>query len=149
MENKHFLSYNGNIIEEDELRIGADNRAFQYGDGIFETMYASGNKVQFFYDHLERLIKSMKILKMEVPVKFTVDTMGLQKDISKLLVKNKFYKGARVRMSVFRQSGGFYSPDSNETEYLIQCSILTNDKYQFNSKAQYFCSPCNGLRMIS
>jgi len=137
MENKHYLSYNGNIIEETELSIGANNRAFQYGDGIFETMFVSGNKVQFFYDHLDRLIRSMKILKMEVPVKFTVDTMGLQKEISKLLNKNKFHKGARVRMTVFRQSGGFYSPTSNETEYMFQCSSLESDKFEFNIKGLY------------
>ncbi len=134
MDNKQYLSYNGNIIEEDELKIGINNRAFQYGDGIFETMHASGSKVQFFYEHMERLIKSMKVLKMEVPVKFTIDTMGLQKEISKLLVKNKLFKGSRVRMSVFRKSGGFYAPQSNETEYTIQCSSLSSDKYDFNTK---------------
>jgi len=134
MENKQYLSYNGNIIEVDDLKIGINNRAFQYGDGIFETMHASGNKVQFFYEHMERIIRSMKILKMEVPVRFSVDTMGLQKEISKILNKNKLYKGARVRMSIFRQPGGFYSPSSNETEYTIQCNSLVSDKYDFNTK---------------
>ncbi len=134
MENKQYLSYNGNIIEEDDLKIGINNRAFQYGDGIFETMHASGNKVQFFYEHIERLIRSMKVLKMEVPVRFTIDTMGLQQEISKLLNKNKLFKGARVRMSVFRQSGGFYAPQTNETEYTIQCSALSSYKYDFNTK---------------
>jgi branched-subunit amino acid aminotransferase/4-amino-4-deoxychorismate lyase len=134
MENKHYISQNGNIVTEDELKININNRALQYGDGIFETMHASGNKVQFFYEHMDRLIKSMKILKMEVPVRFSVDTMGLQQEISKLLNKNKLFKGARVRMTVFRQSGGFYAPTSNEAEFIIQCSSLESDKYEFNSK---------------
>lgn len=134
MENKRYISQNGNIITEDELKISINNRALQYGDGIFETMHASGNKVQFFYEHMDRLIKSMKILKMEVPVRFSVDTMGLQQEISKLLNKNKLFKGARVRMTVFRQSGGFYAPSSNEAEFIIQCSSLETDKYEFNSK---------------
>ena len=137
MENIQYLSYNGKIIEEGEFSIASNNRALQYGDGIFETMHASGSKVLFFYDHLERLIRSMKILKMEVPVKFTVDTMGLQKEISKLLIKNKLFKGSRVRMSVIRQSGGFYAPTTNETDYMIQCSSLPTDSYEFNAKGLY------------
>lgn len=127
-----YISHNGKIIHESELKIGLNNRSFQYGDGIFETMHAAGNKVQFFYEHMERLISSMKILKMEVPVRFTIDTMGLQKEIAKLLNKNKFYKGARVRMTVYRETGGFYSPSSNEAEYIIQCSPLESDVYELN-----------------
>ena len=48
MENKRYISQNGKIITEDDLKININNRALQYGDGIFETMHASGNKVQFF-----------------------------------------------------------------------------------------------------
>ncbi len=134
MGSEGFISYNGQIIHKDELRLDLNNRAFQYGDGLFETMHASGNKVQFFYEHMERLIRSMKVLKMEIPVRFTIDTMGLQKEISKILNKNKLFKGARIRMTVFRETGGFYSPESNETEYIIESSPLTSDVYEFNQK---------------
>lgn len=134
MNNVGYISYNGRIIHSDELKIGLNNRSFSYGDGIFETMHASGNKVQFFYDHMERLIRSMKVLKMEVPVRFSIDTMGLQKEISKILNKNKLYKGARVRMTVFREEGGLYTPNSNEVEYIIQCSALESDTYTLNEK---------------
>ncbi|NJO88778.1 MAG: aminotransferase class IV, partial [Chloroflexia bacterium] len=134
MGSEGFISYNGKIIHKDELKLDLNNRAFQYGDGLFETMHASGNKVQFFYEHMERLIRSMKVLKMEIPVRFTIDTMGLQKEISKILNKNKLFKGARIRMTVFRETGGFYSPESNETEYIIESSPLTSDVYEFNQK---------------
>lgn len=129
-----YISYNGKIILEKELPLGLNNRAFQYGDGLFETMHASGNKVQFFYEHMDRLIRSMKLLKMEIPVRFSIDTMGLQREISKLLIKNKLFKGARIRMSVYRQPGGFYSPETDETEYVMQCSRIDSDIYELNSK---------------
>ncbi|MDF1549688.1 MAG: aminotransferase class IV [Bacteroidales bacterium] len=132
-----YISYNGKIIAESEFKLNIENRAFQYGDGLFETMHASGNKVQFFYEHMERLIRSMKLLKMEVPVRFSIDTMGLQREISKLLIKNKLYKGARIRMSVYRQSGGFYMPDGDETEYIMQCSSLPVDNYELNYKGMH------------
>lgn len=134
MSELNYICHNGKIIIDKELNIGHQNRSFHYGDGLFETMHASGNRVQFFYEHFDRLIKSMKILRMEIPVKFSVDTYGIQKEISKILVKNKLFKGARVRFTVFRQSGGFYAPQTNETEYLIECSAIESDKYELNSK---------------
>ncbi len=134
MGSEGYISYNGKIIHKDELRLDLNNRAFQYGDGLFETMHASGNKVQFFYEHMERLIRSMKVLRMEIPVRFTIDTMGLQKEISKILNKNKLFKGARIRMTVFRETGGLYTPESNETEYIIESSPLDSDVYEFNQK---------------
>lgn len=134
MSSEGFISYNGKIIQKKELNLSLHNRAFQYGDGLFETMHASGNKVQFFYEHMDRLIRSMKALKMEVPVRFTIDTMGLQKEISKILNKNKFFKGARVRITVFRTGGGLYTPESNESEYLIETNYLKSNIYEFNQK---------------
>jgi len=134
MESKQYISHNGNIINEEDFKSGINNRALQYGDGIFETMHAAGNKVQFFYEHMDRLIKSMKMLKMEVPVRFTVDTIGLQEEIARILNKNKLFKGARVRLSVYRKAGGYYAPTSNEAEYIIQCSNLNATYYPFNAK---------------
>jgi branched-subunit amino acid aminotransferase/4-amino-4-deoxychorismate lyase len=134
MNEVKYICYNGKILSNNELSIGFENRAFQFGDGLFETMHASGNKVQFFYEHFDRLIRSMKLLKMEIPVRFSVDTFGIQKDISKILIKNKMFKGARVRFTVFRQNGGFYAPETNETEYLIECSAINSDKYELDSK---------------
>jgi branched-subunit amino acid aminotransferase/4-amino-4-deoxychorismate lyase len=134
MSSAGYISYNGKIIHKDELKLGLNNRSFQYGDGLFETMYASGNKIQFFYDHMDRLIRNMKVLKMEIPVRFSIDTMGLQNEISKILNKNKLFKGARIRMTVFREAGGLYSPTSNEVEYIIESSPLTSTIYELNTK---------------
>jgi len=129
-----YISYNGTIILSDEFKPEFNNRAFQYGDGLFETMHTLGTEVQFFYEHIERLIRSMKVLKMEVPVRFSIDTLGLQKEITRLLTKNRIYNGGRVRLTVFRQSGGFYSPENNEVNYLIQTEHLKTKQYELNTQ---------------
>jgi len=134
MTDSKYIVFDGKILNEQEFKLGHRNRAFQYGDGLFETMHASGSKVQFFYEHIERLISGMKVLKMEIPVRFSVDTLGLQNDISKILTKNKIYKGARVRITVFRHEGGFYAPQSNECHYLIECAALDSEKFELNPK---------------
>ena len=134
VEESKYISYNGNIILSEDFKPEVNNRSFQYGDGLFETMHALGTSVQFFYEHIERLIRSMKVLKMEVPVRFSIDTLGLQREITKLLTKNRIYKGGRVRLTVFRQNGGFYSPENNEVNYLIQTEHLKADNYEYNTK---------------
>ncbi|RLD80823.1 MAG: hypothetical protein DRJ10_06930 [Bacteroidetes bacterium] len=134
MKESKYISYNGKIILKEEFKADFNNRSFQYGDGLFETMHALGSGVQFFYEHMERLIGSMKLLKMEVPVRFSIDTLGLQKEINKLLTKNKIFKGGRVRLTVFRKSGGFYSPETKEINYLIQTEHLKYDQYVLNTK---------------
>ncbi len=129
-----YISYNGQVIAANEFGITINNRSFQYGDGLFETMHAVGSQVQFFYDHIERLVASMKVLKMEVPVRFTIDTMGLQKEIAKLLTKNKIFKGGRVRLTVFRRAGGLYSPKTSEVSYIVQALPLEQTYYELNTK---------------
>ncbi|MBN2757204.1 MAG: aminotransferase class IV [Bacteroidales bacterium] len=133
MDNSKYISFNGKIFTEDEFKLDLNNRAFLYGDGLFETMHAAGGKVHFFYDHIDRLIRSMKILKMEVPVRFSIDTLGIQKEIFKLLNKNKFHIAAKIRITVFRKSGGLYTPTNNEVDYLIQTEKLETAEYQLNS----------------
>ncbi len=129
-----YISYNGQVIAANEFGITINNRSFQYGDGLFETMHAVGSQVQFFYEHIERLVASMKVLKMEVPVRFTIDTMGLQKEIAKLLTKNKIFKGGRVRLTVFRRAGGLYSPKTSEVSYIVQVLPLEQTYYELNPK---------------
>lgn len=129
-----YISFNGKIVPANEFGISINNRSFQYGDALFETMHAVGSQVQFFYDHIERLVSSMKVLKMEVPVRFTIDTIGFQKEISKLLTKNKIFKGGRVRITVFRRAGGLYTPITNEVGYIIQVKPLENAFYELNKK---------------
>jgi len=50
------------------------------------------------------------------------------------LTKNKIFKGGRVRLTVFRKSGGFYSPETKEINYLIQTEHLKHDQYVLNTK---------------
>ena len=132
--NKNFICINGKYKIKDEYIFTISNRAFQYGDAIFETMFAAHNQVRFFSKHIERLIKSMRILKMKVPERFISNIDSLHKEITKLLNKNMFYKGARVRLTVFRNSTGLYTPQSNEIEYVIEASRLENTIYELNSK---------------
>ena len=127
-----FILYNGNYHFRDELGLSFKNRAFCYGDALFETMHANGTEIQFFEDHMARLMYGMKILGMEVPT--VIETAFIEKEIIKLLHKNKLYQGVRIRLSVFRNEGGKYTPENNSISYLVETEYIENDHYELNQK---------------
>ena len=127
-----FILYNGQYHLKDEFGLSFKNRAFCYGDALFETMHANGTEIQFFDDHMIRLKYGMKILKMEVPT--IIETGFIEKEIIKLLHKNKLYQGVRIRLSVFRNEGGKYTPTDNNISYIVETEYLENDHYELNNK---------------
>ena len=127
-----FILYNGEYHFKDEFGLSYKNRAFCYGDALFETMHANGTDIQFINNHLTRLIFGMKVLKMEVPT--VIESGFIEKEIIKLLHKNKLYQGVRIRLSVFRNEGGKYTPADNNISYLVETDYLENDYYQLNNK---------------
>ncbi len=127
-----FILFNGNYHFKDGFGISFKNRAFCYGDALFETMHANGTEIQFSEDHLTRLKYGMKVLKMEVPT--VIETGFIEKEIIKLLRKNKLYQGVRIRLSVFRNEGGKYIPTDNNISYLVETEYIENDHYELNQK---------------
>ncbi len=132
MPNIKYICYNGEYIKTENPVLEANNRAFLYGDGLFETIHNNGTRPQFIEKHIIRLLEGMRILKMEIPNYFSADYFS--KHIKGVLTRNKLFQGARARVSVFRNSGGFYSPISNRVSFLITSSILEEDKYVLNKR---------------
>ncbi len=120
------IIYNGNLVnnEDDQLQ---NNRAFLYGDAVFETLKIVDNKILFLEDHYFRLMSSMRIIRMEIPMNFTLEF--IEGKILELVKVNKIANSARVRFTVFRNSGGYYLPISNEISYLIAVKPLENKEY--------------------
>ncbi len=114
------INFNGKIIPKTALQLSNDNRAFKYGDAIFETVRVLNTKVVFMEDHYFRLMASMRMLRMKIPMKFTLEF--LQEEILK--VTNELPKSLnyRVRLTVYRKDGGLYNPLSNDIDYLIEAS---------------------------
>jgi len=122
------VNYNGNIIEEDVASLSIHNRGFTYGDALFETLKVSHQKVLFWEDHYFRLMASMRILRMEIPMNFTLEF--LESEILKLVgAKQQEQQTVRVKLMVNRKQGGFYTPATNDVSYIITSQALTNDFY--------------------
>jgi len=127
-----YICYNGRIISKDKAMQTPTNRAFQYGDSLFETIHAYASNIQYLEDHYERLCQGMKCLHMEKPVSFNVK--NLEEQISSLIIKNKLFNGVRIRLTVWRNTGGLYTPSDNSISYMISCTELSEGSYELNKK---------------
>ncbi len=120
------INFNGNIQDTSNFAI-ENNRGFLFGDAIFETIKVNGTKILFLEEHYLRLMASMRICRMEIPMNFTMEFM--EEEILKLVDLQSNKVSNRIRFSVFRNAEGFYNPTSNDVQFLITCSVLSSEKY--------------------
>ncbi|RRJ88444.1 aminotransferase class IV [Paenimyroides tangerinum] len=126
------INFNGDLVQNSNQSI-EKNRGFLFGDAVFETLKVLDNKILFLEDHYFRLMASMRVLRMEIPMDFTMEYM--EEQILKTI--SCFDSNAisfRVRVTFFRDSEGLYLPlDNKSTKFLIQVSPLENAIYINNS----------------
>jgi branched-chain amino acid aminotransferase len=124
------INFNGNIVAQDD-NILTQNRAFLYGDGVFETLKIINNKILFLEDHYFRLMASMRVVRMEIPMNFTMEYF--EEQVLKLVQEKELSTSARARITVFRKDGGLYLPKTNEISFLIHATQLDNTLYVLNT----------------
>ena len=126
---KSFINYNGRLVDEQLPVIKASDRSYRYGDGVFETIRVWKGKILLEELHFERLMESMKTLKIDVPKLLTPER--LRNEIIELCGRNKCDEDARVRLSISRGHGGLHDSDDN-FHYLIECSPLPGTSARLN-----------------
>lgn len=128
----NFVYYNGSVIPAAKVPVSFDSRSFRYGDSLFESIRVINTRPMFLQQHLNRLSLSATALKMEPLVALTSDSM--EKGIQQVINSNKYFKGCRIRLTIFRDGGGFYRPESNKANVLIEAFSLEEESWQLNSK---------------
>ena len=127
------INFNGELLFKENIKLTTDNRGFKYGDGIFETIKVVHEKVIFWEDHYFRLMASMRMLRMKIPMEFTLEF--LEKEILKTVAVLEDGASFRVRLNVFRKDGGLYTPKTNAIDYLIEASesnYKTKETYEID-----------------
>lgn len=125
-----YIIYDGELTEEEDFKISLQDRAFHYGDGLFETMTVKSGKVLFAQDHFLRLMTGFDFMKFD-KASFPSATVFLQK-IEALLNTHQLNE-ARLKVNVWRREGGLFLPSNHGVHYLIQCgaslpAIVQKDK---------------------
>ena len=119
------INFNGDILDQEKFSLTAENRGFKYGDAVFETIKVVNNKVIFWEDHYFRLMASIRMLRMKIPMSFTLEF--LEKEILSLVKANNTLQKSRVRLTIFRKDGGLYTPKTNEIDFLVEASELNQN----------------------
>ncbi len=136
------INFNGNLVAQSNENI-EQNRGFLYADAVFETLKILDGKVLFLEDHYFRLMASMRILRMEIPLDFTLEY--LEGEILK--TTNAFnLNNARVRLTVFRTGEGRYLPEQRTIGYIINAEstsglyVNATDKYEVELFKDFYIS---------
>lgn len=117
------INFNGELLFEENVKLSPENRGFKYGDAIFETIKVSNNRVIFWEDHYFRLMSSMRMLRMKIPMEFTLEF--LEQEILKTVAVQDAAISFRVRLNVYRKDGGLYTPKTNKINYFIDAKANT------------------------
>jgi branched-chain amino acid aminotransferase len=125
------VNFNGTIQDNSAVFVES-NRGFLVGDAVFETIKVVNNQVLFLEDHYFRLMATMRICRMEIPMLFTMEYVEAQ--ILELIDVLHPSAAFRVRFSVYRTGGGFYAPLSNEVAFVVTAMPLESVLYSIEKE---------------
>ena len=125
------INLNGTITSHEAAKLSLKNRGLLYGDAVFETIKAVNGQLFFWEDHYFRLMASMRILRMAIPMHFSMEF--LEDEIKKTIRAAAFDKQAvRIKLYVNRKEGGKYNPTNHDVDYFIELEATGNPFYTFN-----------------
>lgn len=117
---------NGQDHSDQGTGLDFENRAFRYGDGLFETICIRNGKYQFVADHWKRLEKGMQILGLHPPERFTEILNGA---LQKMAEKSGSPSYGRARVQVWRSGTGTYQPTDNSIQWAAELSAFDQDPW--------------------
>ena len=117
------INFDGKLLANGVDFLNQENRGLRYGDSLFETIRVVNGKIIFWEEHYLRLMASMRILRMEIPMNFTMEYLE-DLIINTVKANDLEVQPVRVRLTVFRKNGGLYTPDTNNVSFIIEVKAL-------------------------
>lgn len=112
------VSINGRSLPEEDACLSPLDRGFLYGDGLFETVKATGKRVYFLERHLARMEEGARFLRIPFPGDLDFSVI-----IRELLEKNGIHGEASVKICLTRGrhagSLSLYTPSSPTVVVLV------------------------------
>ncbi|MCB9171079.1 MAG: aminotransferase class IV [Flavobacteriales bacterium] len=127
MEN--YVNLNGHLVPADRPVIPLDNRAYHYGDGLFESIRVVHGRPCFLEAHWMRLQEGCKLLRIDLPEGMGLDM--LEAAIIELAERNGV-TGGRTRLTVFRDARGHYRPEGHKGAYSLEVVPIDGPVYELN-----------------
>jgi len=127
------VNFNGEIVSNSSAVLKTNNRAIAYGDAVFETIRVDATRILFWEDHYFRLMSSMRIMRMKIPMNFTLEF--LEQEIKNTIASHGLSPRAsvRVKLTVYRDAEGLYTPKENkQIGYFITVKPIETPFYTLN-----------------
>lgn len=116
------FNLNGALCDTLPAPLAQFGRAYMYGDGIFESIRMFNNAVPLWSYHYTRLAQSLSKLSINLPEGFGADE--LLSEIHKTASGN-----SRIRLMVWRNTGGLYLPDRADSLFLISSTPSPDNSF--------------------
>lgn len=130
------INLNGTLLDTATKTLSLENRGYKFGDALFETLKVVQNRILFWEDHYFRLMASMRILRMDIPMTFTMEF--LEHEILKTIEANRLSAASvRVRLNIDRGEGGKYRPEQQLIQYSIITEKMNDGAYSFSTPVKY------------
>jgi len=127
------INYNGQIIAANTPIFTTQNRAFRYGDALFESIRMFDGNLPFLNYHYVRLMKGMEVLGYDIPTYFSI--VFFENEIKKLIqTDEQNNRNYRIRLTVYRSDGGLYTPQNDAPIFIIETQKITDNKFIINKK---------------
>jgi branched-chain amino acid aminotransferase len=130
------INFNGDLLDESSSKISVQNRGYQYGDALFESIRVINSKIIFWEAHYFRLMSSMRLLRMNIPMEFSPEFLE-EEILNTLKANNLESKPTKVKININRKQGGLYYPENRNVDYIISSEsidhpffILPKDSYE-------------------
>lgn len=121
------VNHNGQLIAADKGIFKADNRALAYGDALMERVRVVNGQVFFLEEHYLKLMASMRILRMEIPMNMTMEFF--ESELLSTAAAQKAGSAFLMRFLVYRDLGGPLVPAQQDTSYVIGVERLDSPFY--------------------
>ncbi|MCW9055914.1 MAG: aminodeoxychorismate lyase [Gammaproteobacteria bacterium] len=108
-------------------QISVNDRGFQYGDGVFETIACKNRSLIYWNEHLQRLNNACSILKLAI-----TDENTWLKDIEKIIKTHDEDQVIKLIYSRGEGQRGYKLPDPTEPVRIVMSSpmpVYTEDMY--------------------
>lgn len=113
-----YLFFNGTYQPVSRPLFTAANRAYRYGEGLFETMLFRNGQLQFAKEHILRLQEGIALLGINPPAGFGQSL--IETTVAELLEKNNHLPAARIRLSVTAGDGLLHQINPAGFEWLLE-----------------------------
>jgi len=122
------ILWNDRWCDADQALVGASNRAFRYGDAVFETLRFESGKIFWLEDHYFRLMAGMRVFRMHIPQYMSPEWLN-ERLLEVVDAHHRLDKPTRLRFQVYREGSGKYKPESSEVSWMAECEPLEHSGY--------------------